>query len=208
MGRGHVNSDFGLDVFLLTGFLHTDIQPSWLAPIGAWIYHRARMRRPLARHDGTMSAIRAHPASVLIDTATQMCPALDIHIYNRGVMPLLNVFHSLVGTRPDISRPFMDALQVRGMGLAPGMGTWHSKDGTPWSDYLAELNHAAGVLVKPYALRPCGAFRQPGGASAHGSSSVTRMFGSSTAFGTPAKPALKTQRAGKRADARGVQRIR
>lgn len=36
--------------------------------------------------------------------------------------------------------------------IALGMGTWHIKAGMPWSEYLAELNHAAGVLVKPYAF--------------------------------------------------------
>ncbi|MFC9492160.1 class I SAM-dependent methyltransferase, partial [Streptomyces hydrogenans] len=41
-------------------FCHFDIAATRLAPIGAWVFHRARMRHPLGRHDGVVSARRAH----------------------------------------------------------------------------------------------------------------------------------------------------
>ena len=40
-------------------FCHYDIAATRLAPIGAWVFHRARMRHPLGRHDGVASALRA-----------------------------------------------------------------------------------------------------------------------------------------------------
>ena len=49
---------------------HFDVAPTWLTPIGAWVFHRARMREPLARHDGVRSALRAHSDEVLV-TALQ-----------------------------------------------------------------------------------------------------------------------------------------
>ncbi|WP_328891056.1 class I SAM-dependent methyltransferase [Streptomyces sp. NBC_00316] len=39
-------------------FCHFDIAATSLAPIGSWIFHRARMRHPLGRHDGVVSARR------------------------------------------------------------------------------------------------------------------------------------------------------
>ncbi|MFF1482889.1 class I SAM-dependent methyltransferase [Streptomyces sp. NPDC058301] len=39
-------------------FCHFDIAATRIAPLGAWIFHRARMRHPLGRHDGVASARR------------------------------------------------------------------------------------------------------------------------------------------------------
>ncbi len=94
-------------------FLHTDIVPSPLSPVGAWIYHQARMRQALARHDGTLSAKRAHPASTLIAAAETACPEFTIHLHDRGTVPLLNVFQSLVGIRPNMEPAFLEALRRR-----------------------------------------------------------------------------------------------
>ena len=33
-------------------FIHTDIRPSFVAPLGSWIFHQARMRERLAQFDG------------------------------------------------------------------------------------------------------------------------------------------------------------
>lgn len=92
------------------GFIHTDIRPSWLSPIGAWVYHQARMRQPLARHDGTLSAKRAHSAAHLVQVAEAACPQFSIHLYDRGTLPWLSVFHSLIGVEPRLSLPFFGAL--------------------------------------------------------------------------------------------------
>ncbi len=99
------------------GFLHTDILPSPLSPLGAWIYHQARMRQPLARHDGYLSARRAHAGSLLTAEASAACPSLHVHLYDRATIPLLNVFQSVVGVRPELEQAFYAQLAQRGMDL-------------------------------------------------------------------------------------------
>ncbi len=60
-------------------YCHFDIAATKLAPIGAWIFHRARMREPLGRHDGVVSARRAHDDHALMTAAGSA----------DGVVPLL-----------------------------------------------------------------------------------------------------------------------
>jgi len=55
----------------VAGFAHWDIDPSRWATVGAWVFHQARMREPVSRHDGVVSARRSHPAPVLVDAATR-----------------------------------------------------------------------------------------------------------------------------------------
>lgn len=50
-------------------FCHFDIAATRIAPLGAWIFHRARMRHPLGRHDGVASALRAHSDETLLRAA-------------------------------------------------------------------------------------------------------------------------------------------
>jgi SAM-dependent methyltransferase len=95
------------------GYLHTDIRPSSVTPLGAWLYHRARMRQPLARHDGTLSAVRAHSAAALLQAARLSCPELRIHLDDRGTLPLFNVFQSLIGVRADLEQSFLAELARR-----------------------------------------------------------------------------------------------
>jgi len=47
-------------------YCHFDIAATALAPLGAWMFHRARMREPLGRHDGVASARRAHDDHTLM----------------------------------------------------------------------------------------------------------------------------------------------
>lgn len=42
--------------------------------LGAWVFHRARMRVALSRHDGNLSARRAHPAAVLLAAVAEGTP--------------------------------------------------------------------------------------------------------------------------------------
>ena len=49
----------------VAAFAHWDIDPSRWATVGAWVFHRARMREAVSRHDGLLSARRAYPAAVL-----------------------------------------------------------------------------------------------------------------------------------------------
>ncbi|MGW5667172.1 class I SAM-dependent methyltransferase [Micromonospora sp. NPDC003776] len=50
-------------------YCHFDIAATRLAPLGAWMFHRARMREPLGRHDGVASARRAHAGHELMAAA-------------------------------------------------------------------------------------------------------------------------------------------
>lgn len=52
----------------VAAFAHWDLDPSRFATLGAWIFHRARMREAVSRHDGVLFA-RAHPAAILLDAA-------------------------------------------------------------------------------------------------------------------------------------------
>ncbi|MEL6178478.1 MAG: methyltransferase type 11, partial [Myxococcota bacterium] len=87
-------------------FAHFDIQHSWLAPLGAWLFHYARMRLPLAQHDGTLSAIRAHPQEMLLDSAIQGAGAdyRWIH-FNRRIawMPLIRTMHAVMGVETGLA---------------------------------------------------------------------------------------------------------
>ncbi len=67
----HLTAD-GLRAFLgaqcalgVAAFVHWDPVPGPLAVLGARVFHRARMREPLSRHDGVLSVRRAHPAALL-----------------------------------------------------------------------------------------------------------------------------------------------
>jgi SAM-dependent methyltransferase len=78
-------------------FVHFDFQPSVLAPFGAWLFHRARFRMPLARHDGVLSAVRAHDAATLLAAAATAPPGTRVAIFGahlHGRLP--RVFHALV----------------------------------------------------------------------------------------------------------------
>lgn len=83
------------------GFVHVDIRPSRLAPIGSWIFHRARMRQPLAQFDGVRSAVRAHGAEVLCAAAASGAPGftratVDAH---PGIAGLIRIFQGVLGVR-------------------------------------------------------------------------------------------------------------
>jgi SAM-dependent methyltransferase len=83
-------------------YIHYDFQPTILARPGSWLFHYVRMREPLARHDGVISARRAHSADVLLQAARNPnfpCGRLNAHIWNT---PLPRVFHSILGARPRI----------------------------------------------------------------------------------------------------------
>jgi SAM-dependent methyltransferase len=93
-------------------FIHCDIKPSWLAPIGSWVFHVARMREPLARHDGVLSAIRAHPAETLASAARAACPDHDVSVFDgrAELVPILRVMQALIGVRRDLAGAYRRAL--------------------------------------------------------------------------------------------------
>jgi len=83
-------------------FAHYDIYPSWLAPVGSYVFHRARMRIPLARYDGVVSAQRAHTSKTLLTAAREGAPgfALGLFAEPAPLFPILRIMRPLVGVRP------------------------------------------------------------------------------------------------------------
>lgn len=84
----------------VAAFVHLDIRPSFLAPIGSWIYHRARMREPLAQFDGYWSTVRAHAAPTLVAAAREASEyALGTIDARAGLLALIRIFQAIVGVR-------------------------------------------------------------------------------------------------------------
>ena len=94
-------------------FVHFDFHSSPMAPLGSWLFHAVRMRQPLAKHDGVLSAVRAHKSRYLLDATRSAAPEFVSAIYGTRLwrMPIPRVFHSLVGIRPDYRDRF-----IRNMG--------------------------------------------------------------------------------------------
>jgi 2-polyprenyl-3-methyl-5-hydroxy-6-metoxy-1,4-benzoquinol methylase len=92
--------------------LHCDIKASWAAPIGSWLFHQARMREPLARHDGVLSAVRAHPREVLLEAARTGGRPLQYAFFDGrpSPLPILRSLNTLVGMREDITADFVKAI--------------------------------------------------------------------------------------------------
>lgn len=95
-----------------TGFVHFDVQQSWAAPIGSWLFHKARMREPVAQHDGTLSAVRAHPTHRLLGAARTGGPGYSVAQLNRRLpgFPMLRALHAIVGIRPGLRDTFVSRL--------------------------------------------------------------------------------------------------
>ena len=93
-------------------FVHADIKPSYLAPLGSWIFHEARMREPLARHDGVLSALRAHSGARLLQAANGACPEFASSLFDgrRELLPILHVMQALVGIRRELLPSFATQL--------------------------------------------------------------------------------------------------
>jgi SAM-dependent methyltransferase len=94
------------------GFIHHDMQASPLSPLGSWIFHVARMREPLARHDGVVSARRAHAARTLLAAATTQtplrCAAVDESRSFASV--ILRPMHAVIGVRRELWDAFFAKL--------------------------------------------------------------------------------------------------
>ncbi|MEK7485098.1 MAG: class I SAM-dependent methyltransferase [Planctomycetota bacterium] len=97
------------------GFAHFDFQPSPLAPLGAWLFHITRFREPLARHDGVLSAIRAHSGKTLLEAVRSGTPDFASTLYNTklGDSPIPRPFQTLLGIRPVYQEAFVNALKRR-----------------------------------------------------------------------------------------------
>ncbi|MEN3330386.1 MAG: hypothetical protein V7638_5193 [Acidobacteriota bacterium] len=96
-------------------FVHFDFHSSPMAPLGSWLFHAVRMREPLARHDGVLSAVRAHKSRYLLEVARSAAPEFVSAIYGTRLwrMPIPRVFHSLVGIRPKYHEAFLQNMGTR-----------------------------------------------------------------------------------------------
>ena len=105
-------------------FLHFDIRASILAPIGAWIFHIARMKSRLAHHDGVLSAVRAHPSRVLLEAARQGAPDYAVTLFDedRSPLPIFKVMHGLVGVETGLLGPLRAAMGTQARRLDPVEG--------------------------------------------------------------------------------------
>lgn len=65
-------------------FAHWDIALCLWSTAGAWVFHRARMREAVSRHDGVLSARRAYAAPVLEAAARAGAPGYDIRVLERS----------------------------------------------------------------------------------------------------------------------------
>ena len=96
-------------------FVHFDFHSSPMAPLGSWLFHVVRMREPLARHDGVLSAVRAHKSRYLLAVTRNAAPEFVSAIYGTRLwrMPIPRVFHSLVGIRPKYRDAFISNMGNR-----------------------------------------------------------------------------------------------
>jgi SAM-dependent methyltransferase len=94
-------------------FAHFDFQPNLFARPGAWLFHYIRMREPLSRHDGVVSARRAHPAETLLAAARQTSFACGMYSRRVWSLPIPRVFHTLLGIRREFVDAFHNALGRR-----------------------------------------------------------------------------------------------
>lgn len=96
-------------------FVHVDFQPSPIAPLGAWLFHRTRMRLAVSRHDGIRSAQRAHAPELLAREAATHAPGFATGIWGRRVRwtPLPCVLTSLIGVRHELRPGLVEALGRR-----------------------------------------------------------------------------------------------
>lgn len=81
-------------------FSHWDPAPGPWTAIGARTFHLARMREPLSRHDGVLSALRAHPAPVLRAAAEAGAPSYAVSVADPGWRgSLVEVVRPVTGVR-------------------------------------------------------------------------------------------------------------
>lgn len=91
---------------------HFDVAPTWLSSLGAWVFHRARMREPLARHDGVRSALRAHSDNDLITALNEGAPEWASLIFDstKKRPAIMNIMRPVIGMAPALEVPYRTAL--------------------------------------------------------------------------------------------------
>jgi SAM-dependent methyltransferase len=103
LGDGELAGFFAAQARLgVAAFAHWDIAPCLWSTLGAWAFHRARMREPVSRHDGVLSARRAHPAETLLAAARNAAPHYRVEVREGSSWHprALDVLRPIVGVRP------------------------------------------------------------------------------------------------------------
>jgi len=102
-------------------FLHFDFRPWFLASAGSWFFHILRMRTDIARHDGVLSAARAHSGATLTNAARNSLPGFVSGIYGANIWrtPAPRVFQTLLGLRPELLPELKSQLGIRRGRLGP-----------------------------------------------------------------------------------------
>lgn len=105
------------------GFVHYDIAATRLAPFGAWVFHRARMREALGRHDGVASARRAHSDRILL-SAAGAADGMEIFLFEpvRHTNPFCAGMRPVLGIRPELTSVLRHGLGRRAHGLITAGG--------------------------------------------------------------------------------------
>ena len=94
-------------------FAHFDPQYGWATPVGSFMFHFSRMRTPLARYDGFLSAARAHSGVVLEQTTQKCIKNLSLYRYNPPIpwLPLLRTMTGVIAIHPSVSSVFETEIQ-------------------------------------------------------------------------------------------------
>lgn len=84
--------------------IHFDFQATPFSRPGSWLFHEILMREPLARHDGVLSARRAHTGDTLISAANEGMPEFNHRIHNNKLWKMVpRAMHALLSMRPTLS---------------------------------------------------------------------------------------------------------
>ena len=100
-------------------FVHIDFQPSPIAPLGAWLFHRTRMRLAIARFDGVRSAVRAYPLDQIGTAVATHAPSYSAWAHAPTVRwtPLPCVLSTVVGARRSVAPAVLDGVRAPGRRL-------------------------------------------------------------------------------------------
>ena len=79
------------------------------------------MREPLARHDGVLSAVRAHPREVLLQAARDGGGPLQFALFDGkpSLFPILRTLNTLVGVKAELAAPLREKLGPLAARLEP-----------------------------------------------------------------------------------------
>lgn len=98
-------------------FTHVDFQPSWLAPLGSWLFHHTRMRLGVSRHDGVRSAQRAYSVEALAESVRAGASGYEAWVSRAHVRhtPFPCVLTTLVGVDGELASFYVSEM---GSGMA------------------------------------------------------------------------------------------